>query len=101
MLTDPPLPGEGRSKWLCSATPSPRDTRDLHLLVGEAAAIDDHVVVERDRTVAHRHVVVTLGSALAAALRVRSGGEQEVSGEAACAGVVALRVGAVERDRVP
>src|SRR5262245_18624339 len=84
--------------WVIAST---RNEGDLHLLVGEPAALDDHVVVERDRAVAHRHVVVPLGGALAAALRVRAGGEQEVAGEAARAGVVAHRVGAVERDGVP
>ena len=78
-----------------------RDERRPHLVVGEFAALDDHVVVERDGAVAHRHVVMALGGALAAALRVRPGGEQEIAGEAARAGVVALRIGAVERDRVP
>ena len=65
------------------------------------AALDDHVVVERHRAVAHRHVVVALGGALAAALRVRAGGEQEIAGKAARAGVVALGIGAVQRDRIP
>src|SRR5947208_10476629 len=80
---------------------SPRHERDLHLRVGELAAVDDHVVVERDGAVAHRHVVMALGGALAAALRVRAGGKQEIAGEAARAGVVALGIGAMKRERVP
>src|SRR5260370_14963689 len=80
---------------------STRHERDLHLLVGEPSALDDDVVVECNRAVAHRHVVVPLGGALAAALRVRAGGEQEISGKAARAGVVTRRIGAIERDRVP
>src|SRR5262245_6064147 len=101
-LANRPLPASGE-RWRprCTSVRLPRDTRDLHLLVGEAAALDDHVVVERDRAVAHRHIVVALGGALAAALRIRAGGEQEVAGEATRAGVVALRIGAVERDGVP
>ena len=80
---------------------SPRHERDLHLRIGELAAVDDHVVVERDGAVAHRHVVMALGGALAAALRVRAGGEQEVAGKTAGTGVVALGVGAVQRNRIP
>src|SRR5262245_38534482 len=80
---------------------STRDERHLHLRVGELAALDDHVVVERDRAVAHGHVVMSLGRALAAALGVGTGREQKISGKAARAGVVARGVGAVERDRVP
>src|SRR2546430_16400306 len=80
---------------------SPRHERDLHLRIGELAAVDDHVVVERDGAVAHRHVVMAFGRALAAALRVRTGGKQEIAGKATRAGMVALGVGPVERDRVP
>src|SRR5262245_36578502 len=80
---------------------SARDARDAHLLVGEFAPVDDDVIVERDRAVAHRHVVMTLGGALAAALRVRSGREQEVPGKAARAGVVARGIVATKRERVP
>src|ERR1051326_7423562 len=80
---------------------SARDAGDAHLLVGQPAAVDDDVVVERDGAVAHRHVVMPLGGALAAALRVRAGREQEVAGKAAGARVVALRIVAVERDRIP
>src|SRR5713101_3646494 len=83
--------GEGRA-----VIASTRNERDLHLLVGELSALDDDVVVERDRAIAHRHVVVSLGRALAAALRVRAGGEEEISGKAARTGVVARRIGAVE-----
>src|SRR5215472_4183565 len=80
---------------------STRNECHLHLRVGELAAVNSHVVVERDRAVAHRHVVVPLGRALATALGVGTGREQKISGKAARAGMVALRVGAVERDRVP
>src|SRR5215475_13434050 len=80
---------------------STRNECHLHLRVGELAAPDDDVVVERDRAVAHGYVVMSLGRALAAALGVGTGREQKISGKAACAGVVALRVGTVERDRVP
>src|SRR5262245_26623618 len=80
---------------------STRNERHLHLRVGELSAFDDDIVVERDRAVTHRHVVMSLGRALAAALRVGAGREQKISGEAARTGVVALRVAAVERDRIP
>src|SRR6516162_546663 len=80
---------------------STRNERHLHLRVGELAALDDDVVVERDRAVTHGHVVMSLGRALAAVLGVGTGREQKISGKAARAGVVALRVGAVEGDRVP
>src|SRR5262249_41683443 len=80
---------------------STRNECHLHLRVGELPALDDDGVVERDRAVAHRHVVMPLGRALAAALGVGTGREQKISGEAARAGVVALRIGAVKRDRVP
>src|SRR5215470_4318546 len=80
---------------------STRNECHLHLRVGELAAFDDDVVVERDRAVAHGHVVVPLGRALATTLGVGAGREQKISGKAARAGVVALRVGAVERDRIP
>src|SRR5262245_133669 len=80
---------------------STRNECHLHLRVGELAAFDDDVVVERDRAVAHGHVVMPLGRALAAALVVGTGREQKISGKAARAGVVALRIGPVERDRVP
>src|ERR1700751_5409040 len=63
---------------------STRKECHLHLRVGELAALDDDVVVERDRAVAHGHVVMPLGRALAAA-----------------PGVGALRIGAVERNRIP
>src|SRR5712692_7573423 len=79
---------------------STRKECHLHLRVGELAALDDDVVVERDRAVAHGHVVMPLGRALAAALGVGTGREQKISGKAARAGVVALRIGAVERDRI-
>src|SRR5262245_21701351 len=80
---------------------STRNECHLHLRVGELAALDDDVVVERDRAVTHRHVVMSLGRALPAALGVGTGREQKISGKAARAGVVALGVGTVERDRVP
>src|SRR5229473_3060405 len=84
-----------------AAVASTRHERDLHLLVGKSSALDDDVVVERDRAVAHGHVVMPLGRALAAALGVGTGREQKISGKAARTGVVALRIGAVERDRIP
>src|SRR6516165_5603148 len=80
---------------------STRNECHLHLRVGELAALDDDVVVERDRAVTHGHVVMSLGRALAAALGVGTGREQKISGKAARAGVMALGVGTVERDRVP
>ena len=52
---------------------------DHHLRVDDLAALDDHVVVEEHRAIEHRYVVVALGVPLAAALRVRSGREQEVA----------------------
>ena len=57
------------------------DALDPHFRVGDLTFVDDDFVVEHDGAVAHRHVVVTAGRALAAALRVRSGREQEISGE--------------------
>src|SRR5260370_24268843 len=84
-----------------AAVASTRHERDLHLLVGKSSALDDDVVVERDRAVAHGHVVMPFGRALAAALRIGAGGEQEISRDAPRAGVVTLRIGAIERDRVP
>src|SRR5262249_52861851 len=80
---------------------STRNECYLHLRVGELAALDDDVVVEPDRAVAHGHVVMPLGRALAATLGVGTGREQKISSKAARASVVALRVGAVKRDRVP
>src|SRR5262249_13639045 len=80
---------------------STRNECHLHLRVGDLAALDDDVVVERDRAIAHAHVGMSLGGALAAARRVGPGREQKISGQAACAGGLALRVGTVERDRVP
>src|SRR5262245_30446146 len=80
---------------------SARDARHAHLVVDELAALDDHVVVQRHRAITHRHVVVAFGGALAAALRVRPGREQEIAGKAARAGMVPLGIGAVERDRIP
>src|SRR6266478_5218527 len=80
---------------------STRKECHLHLRVGELAALDDDVVAERDCAVAHGHVVMPLGRALAAALGVGTGREQKISGKAARAGVVALRVCAMKGDRVP
>src|SRR5204863_6214259 len=80
---------------------SARNECDPHLLVGEFSAFDNHVVVERYGAVAHRHVIVAFGGTLAAALGVRAGGEQEIAGKAARAGMVAHGVGTVERDGVP
>src|SRR4051812_25495513 len=86
---------------LIGASVSARDPHDAHLLVGKLAALDDHVVIERHRAVAHRHVVMALGGSLAAALGVRPRREQEVAGKAARACMMPLGVGAVERDRIP
>src|SRR5262249_3596347 len=80
---------------------SMRNERNLHLLVGESAAINDHVVVERNGAVAHGNVIVALGRALAATLRIRPSGEQKIAGETAGASVVAHRIGAIERNGVP
>src|SRR5262245_24090309 len=80
---------------------SARNERHLHLRIGQLAALDDHVIVERDRAVPHWYVIVPLGRALAAALRVGTGREQKISGEAAGAGVVSLGIGAVKCDRIP
>src|SRR5437763_11920004 len=51
---------------------------DAHLVVDDLAALDDDLAVELDRAVAHRHVIVPACIALAAALRVRPGGEKKV-----------------------
>src|SRR5262245_28709447 len=80
---------------------SMRNESNLHLLVGESAAIDDHVVVERNGAVAHGDVIVALGRTLAAALRIRSRGEQKIAGKAAGTSMVAHRIGAIERNGVP
>src|SRR5262249_31270552 len=56
---------------------STRNECHLHLRVGELAALDDNVVVERDRAVAHGHVVMSLGRTLAAALGVGTGRHQQ------------------------
>src|SRR5262249_48156556 len=93
--------------WVMCPTParhraaSSRDARDPHPVVGELAAVDHDVVVERHRAVAHRHVVMSLGGALAAALRVRPGGALEISRKSARAPVAALGIAAVERVRIP
>src|SRR5262249_56058856 len=47
---------------------STRNECHLHLRVGELAAFDDHVVVERDRAVAPRPVVLPLRRPLPAPL---------------------------------
>src|SRR5687768_2123887 len=78
-----------------------RDACDAHLVVGEPALVDDDVVVKGDGAVAHRDVVMPLGGALAAALRIGAGREQEIPGKAARTGVVAPGIVAPERDRVP
>src|SRR5262245_1022649 len=80
---------------------SSRHERHLHLRVGQPPVLDDHIIVERHRAVAHRDIVVSLGPALAAPLRIRTGREQKIAGKAARAGMVALGVAAVERDRIP
>src|SRR5262245_45243962 len=54
---------------------------DPHLLVGDPAALDDHFPVELHGAVAQRHIVVPARVALAAALRIRTGGEEEVARE--------------------
>src|SRR5262245_33539428 len=59
----------------------PFDSLDDLPGIDDAALVDHHLVVEDHRAVAHRHVVVTAGRALAAALAVRPGREQEVAGE--------------------
>src|SRR5262245_19016308 len=48
-------PSRRAAGWVITST---RDEGDLHLVVGELAALDDHVVVEGDGAVAHRHVIV-------------------------------------------
>src|SRR5215831_3182129 len=80
---------------------SARNERHLHFRISQLAALDNDVVVERDGAVPHRDVVMSLGSALATALRVRPGRKQKVAGKAARAGVVALGVASVKRERVP
>src|SRR5215471_3298396 len=77
------------------------DAGNAHFFVGEAALVDDDVVVECDRAVTHRDVIVSLGRALAAALRIGPGREQEIAGEATRARVMPCRIGAIECDRIP
>src|SRR5947199_1825795 len=84
--------------WVIAST---RHEWHLHLRVAQPAMLDDHIVVECHRAVPHGDIVMSLGRALAAALRVGAGREQKISGKAACGGVMALGVGAGKRDRVP
>src|SRR5512145_1137737 len=58
--------------------------------IDDPAALDHRRIVEQHGAVAHRHIVVALGRALAAALRIWSGGEQEVPQKSARAGMAAL-----------
>src|SRR5262249_4172195 len=75
--------------------------RYLHFRVRDAALLDHYRAVELDGAIAHRHVVVPARVPLAAALRVRSGGKQEIPGERARGGAVPLGRIAVQRDAVP
>src|SRR5687767_3597817 len=74
---------------------------DFHLLVHDPAALDHDFSIEGDGAVAHRHVVMAARIALAAALRVGTGGKEEIPGERPRSGAMALRVVAVECDAVP
>ena len=66
-LADAVRPKERKVHW------STRHECNLHLIVGEPSTFDNDVIVERDRAIAHRHVIMALGAALAATLRVWSG----------------------------
>src|SRR5580704_1160035 len=82
---------------LCSAC----NTGNAHLFISELAPVDDDVVIERDGTVPHRHIVVSLGRALAAALGIGPGREQEIAGKAARTSMMSFGIGTVECDGVP
>src|SRR2546429_751963 len=47
--------------WLIA---SARNERYLHPRIGQFSALDDDVVVERDRAVTHRYVIMSLGRTL-------------------------------------
>src|SRR5207248_7640670 len=64
--------------WVIAST---RHERHLHVRVAQPAMLDDHVVVERHGAVAHRHIVMSLGRALATALRVGRSEERRVGRE--------------------
>src|SRR5437763_9170614 len=95
--------GAGTVNWLSISirAPSALHALDDHGGVDDAAVLDDHVAVQRDGALAHGHVVVAARGALAAALGVGPGGEQEVAGEAARGGPGALGGIAVQGQRVP
>ncbi len=75
--------------------------RNDHLGVNDFALLDDRLAVEREGAVAHRHVVMPAGAAVAAALAVRSGREQEVAGKHPRGGTHALGRVAIQAEPVP
>src|SRR5215475_13632671 len=77
------------------------DTSNAHLLVGELAPIDDDVIVERDRAVTHRYIVVPLRGALATALRIGPRREQEIPRKTTRPSMMTAGIGTIESDRVP
>src|ERR1700722_13587399 len=52
---------------------------DDHFLIDQPASLNDCLIVEHHSTVAHRHVIMAAGRALAAALAVWPGREQEIA----------------------
>ena len=78
-----------------------RRTRRPHRRIDDAAVAHDDVAVQRDRAAAHRRIVVSARGALAAALRIRTGGEQKIAGEAARRGTAAFGRIAIKRHGVP
>jgi len=61
----------GAGRWnghACGDSALHRHARDAHLIIGEPATVYNHVIVQRDRAIAHRHIIVALCSTLAAAL---------------------------------
>src|SRR5688572_11413850 len=74
---------------------------NLQFFLDDAAALDYDLAVQRHRAVAHRHVVMPARIALAAALRIRPGGEEEISREGARRSALALGQVAVQRNAVP
>src|SRR4051812_41056916 len=72
-----------------------------HAFVRDLAALDDDLAVELNGAVAHRHVVMPARVALAAALRIRPGGEKEVAGKCARRRTMPLRRIAMQCDAIP
>ena len=64
----------------------------LHLLVSKTTVIDDYVIVQVDRTLDHRYVIMTRGMAGTTALGVGASREQKVAGKSSAIPVVPIIV---------